>query len=176
MKRTIVFTSLIAFFASTFALGFHDGISVMPSVQAQENEEYDRNQFRCTANQLRGNYGVLADGFFTEPTFLPLPIGQLDAGPFAAVGRLTIKRDRTFSLTLTQSFNGKIVPKLSFPGTFTLNPADCTGSLNLEIKSGAAIFNVPFEFVVVNEGREIQFMRTTRGAVITGVAKSQDDD
>lgn len=178
MKRIIVSTSMIVFLASTFALGlgFRDGIKgIIPSAQAKDGaDDQGGDSFKCTVEELSGGYGVLSDGEFITPGFLP-PNIELPAGPFAAVGRLTVNSNKTFVLTLTQSFNGVIVPKTSFPGTFDLNAADCTGSLNLQINNAGTVVPVPFEFVVVDEGKEIKFMRTTSGSVITGVATSQED-
>jgi hypothetical protein len=189
MKRIIVSTSMIVFLASTFALGLgsRDGIKgIIPSVQAKDGaDDQGRDRFKCTAEELKGNYGLLSDGEFTTPGLLPPQrpgetLLQLPAGPFAAIGRLSIKPNQTFSLTLRQSFAGTIVPAANFPphqftGSFILNKDDCTGSLNLNIRNGATFVGVPFDFVVVKEGREIQLMRTTTGAVVTGVAKKQED-
>lgn len=189
MKRSIVFTSMIVFLASTFALGlgFSDGIEgIIPSAQAKDGaDDQGGGSFKCTAEELSGNYGLLSDGEFTTPGLLPPQrpgetLLQLPPGPFAAIGRLTIKPNETFSLTLRQSFAGTIVPAANLPphqftGSFVLNKGNCTGSLNLNIRNGATFVGVPFDFVVVEEGREIQLMRTTTGSVVTGVAKKQED-
>lgn len=167
MKRIITSTSTVVLTASMFALGlgFNDGI------QARENEDRGGDRFECTAEELSGTYGVLADGYYVDPlSSPPLPASN---GPFAAVGRLTVNPDKTFSLNLTQNFNGIVVPSSASPpltGTFTLQ-AGCTGSLVITSNG------VTFEFVVVDEGKEIQFMRTaptTPRTVITGVAKRQE--
>lgn len=167
MKKIFASTSLMALATSMFTLGLGDGIK---GVQARENEDRGRDKFECTAAELSGNYGVLSTGNFLQvpPELAPL------AGPFAAVGRLTVNADNTFALTLRQNFNGTIDPPISVPpaqfiGNFTLNN-DCTGTLRLAN-------GIIFEFVAVDEGKEIQFMRSQDSpgtkSVITGVATKQ---
>lgn len=175
MKWKIVSTSSIVFSTSLFALGlclFEGNIS---SLQAREKQEQNK-RFQCTAEQLSGSYGVLSQGeFFTTPV-LPPPSPQLSAGPFAAVGQLVVENQR-FSLTLTQSFKGTIDKNRTFTGTFAVNN-NCTGTFTLEIPFGSTVVEIPFQFVAVDKGKEIYFMRTenqTSLTAITGIAKKQED-
>lgn len=167
MKKIFASTSLMVLATSMFTLGLGDGIK---GVQAREDEDRGGDRFECTAAELSGNYGVLSTGNLVQapPELAPL------VGPFAAVGRLTVNANKTFSLTLRQNFNGTIeppinVPPAQFTGNFTLNN-DCTGTLTLAN-------GIIFEFVAVDEGKEIQFMRSQDSlgtkSVITGVATKQ---
>lgn len=177
MKRTFLFTSLIAFSASMLSLS----LSLMPSVQASEKENKTTNRFKCTLANLNGNYGVLANGYLVYSGNPSIPIG-----PVASIGRYTVNGDsivtNSITATLKDNFNGLFIPPNELfaksSGRITsLNTQDCTGEIAIVNNFGEARFT----FVVVNQGNEIQFMRTggtldNKGiikTVITGVAKRQ---
>ncbi len=166
MKKIFASTSLIVLCTSIFTLGLGLGDGIK-SVQARKDEDRGRDRFECTAAELSGNYGVLSTGKFVQA---PEPL----AGPFAAVGRLTVNANNTFSLTLRQNFNGTIFPPAKFIGNFRVD-SDCTGTLTLADQGQGTII---FDFVAVDEGREIQFMRSQDSpgtkSVITGVATKQE--
>ena len=56
---------------------------------------------------------------------------------------------------------------MNFSGTYKVN-ADCTGSDTENFQGGPTIHR---DFVVVDEGREIRFIVTDPGNVVTAVAK-----
>jgi hypothetical protein len=89
--------------------------------------------------------------------------------PFAAVGVSTYDGQGNFTLTGTVSFNGTITRGLSGSGTYTVN-SDCTGSQTFGTGPNAS----HFDFVISPNGREITYIQTDNGAVITAAAVRQD--
>jgi hypothetical protein len=68
-----------------------------------------------------------------------------------------------------ESAAGSIASGITFAGTYTVNP-DCTGAAQLTDSLGR-IGNRAF--VIVQEGKEVQYLFTDPGFVVTGVAKKQ---
>jgi len=108
------------------------------------------------AATLNGSYVLRSTGF---------AVGS----PFAAVGVSTYDGQGNFTLTGTGSFNGTIMRGLSGSGTYTVN-RDCTGSQVFGAGPGAS----HFDFVISPSGKEITYIQTDNGAVITATAVRQD--
>ena len=154
-KRTIaVLTTLGMFLAFAFG-AFYLGSD---RTHAEENVSYDNNGSGCRLRDLRGRYGIFANGTVVTP-----PPG-LPARPFATVGRMVVSDDGTASVDLTRSFNGTITRE-TLPGVLTVEE-DCTGTL---VFGGVRTF----DFVAVDNLRELQFIQTNPGTVVTVIAKRQ---
>ena len=163
-KRSII---ILATFAAILAFGF--GVADFfgihnqeTTVQAQEEvkgtKTDDSNGNRCRLRDLRGTYGIFANGTVVTP-----PPG-VPAGPFATVGRMVVEDDGTAEVSLTRSFNGTITHEV-LPGFLTVND-DCTGTLTF---GGVRTF----DFVAVDKLNELQFIQTNPGTVVTVIAKRQ---
>ncbi len=109
----------------------------------------------CKVQKLAGRYGFLATGN---------AVGQSDTQPYASGGVLTFNVDGTLALTGTQTLDGTVGPVSPNQGNFTLDPVTCRGSAT----SNGQPF---FDFVVVDKGEQINFIRSDIGVVITGFAK-----
>jgi hypothetical protein len=170
MKRTITTISLAIFVISLIAIGVsfkgRAGVgSVIPSVQAQDHDSgRGRCPRHCSTETLEGCYATNISGFIVSNA----PAFQI--GPAADVGVLTFDGDGNVTRVGTTSFNGTIVPPgLTLTGTYVVNP-DCTGSYTLQIPNvGPATSN----FVINNEGRELQIIVAATGRVLSGVARKQ---
>jgi hypothetical protein len=113
----------------------------------------------CTVRRLRGVWSVLATGFVVTPP----PGSGIPAGPFATVGTLAIDREGPALLDATRSFNGTILSDTDLPGTITLT----------DLCTGAAAFQGgrTFDLVVLDGSREMTWIQTNPGAVVTVVFK-----
>jgi hypothetical protein len=85
--------------------------------------------------------------------------GSVGGAPIAVVGVTTYDGQGNFTFSATVSFNGN-VSKGSGSGTYTVN-SDCTGSQNF----GPGIAH--YDFVVYGGGREITYIQTDPGTVVT---------
>ncbi len=163
-KRTFV---ILATFAAVIAIGFGvaDFLGIhnqQVTVQAQEEistaKTVNSNGKNCRLRDLRGTYGIFANGTVVTP-----PPG-VPAGPFATVGRMVVNDDGTAEVSLTRSFNGTITREV-LPGFLTVTD-NCTGTLTF---GGVRTF----DFVAVDNLDELQFIQTNPGTVVTVVAKRQ---
>jgi hypothetical protein len=107
----------------------------------------------CTDASLRGSYGYSFDGTV------------MGIGPTAGSGVITFDGEGNLSGADTLSLNGTIIPR-TLTGTYTVQ-ANCTGSVTLEVSTGD-IFHLAF--VIVDSRRELRFIQTDAGTVITGAA------
>jgi hypothetical protein len=107
----------------------------------------------CTDASLHGSYGYSFDGTV------------IGIGPAAGSGVITFDGEGNLSGADTLSLNGTIIPR-TLTGTYAVQ-ANCTGSVTLEVSTGD-IFHL--EFVIVDSGRELRFIQTDAGTVITGAA------
>lgn len=159
MRRTIC-VSLLCSGLVALDVGSRQSVGDMvPRVEAREADDRD-GRHRCTLWSLRGTYGVLATGtVVTAPPTVP-------TGPFATVGHMVIDREGGVLFNATRSFNGTILPEIDLPGTLTLDE-NCTGSALFT--NGRA-----FDFVVVGGGRDMYWIQTNPGAVVTATLTRQD--
>jgi len=121
----------------------------------------------CTNAILRGGYGAGSAGLInssgnpndvTIPTFVPFA----EAVHFAFDGR------GNFSGSSTADYGGTIFP-VSFTGTYSVKP-NCTGSLTADAGSNGIIHR---DLVIVDSGKEVEFVSTDAGLVISGYMKKQ---
>lgn len=112
----------------------------------------------CSNASLAGNYGFTISGGVQSGSFIP----------FAEAGSLSADGNGNVSGSATASQAGQIIPR-TFNGTYTVN-LDCTGIAALSDSLGNSS-NI--NFVILDNGREINFMEGDAGAVISGVAKPQ---
>lgn len=158
-KRKIAALTMLGIFLA-FAFGaFNVGFDrkFLNTVEARENEK-SGNGNGCRLHDLRGSYGIFANGTVVTPP------PNVPAGPFATVGRMVVNDDGTATVDLTRSFNGTITRE-TLPGVLTVE-ADCTGTLTF---GGVRTF----DFVAVDNLRELQFIQTNPGTVVTVIAKRQ---
>ena len=112
----------------------------------------------CSQATLQGTYVTSAAG--------TVPGGTTGALAFVTVGKVTYDGRGGGASSGTQSVAGTISRGKS-TATYTVNP-DCTGSKNFE--------GTTFDFVVTADGREIFFIVTNAGTVISGRAVRLDNN
>ncbi len=134
------------------------GLVGAPLLAGEHDGQIDRRG-GCTVRRLRGVWSVLATGFVVTPP----PGSGIPSGPFATVGTLAIDGEGHALLSATRSFNGTIVSEVDLPGTITLTDL-CTGAAAFQ---GGRAFNV----VVLDGFREMNWIQTNPGAVVTVVFK-----
>ena len=150
MKRNIARTSLAIVSAAAFLLG------IVPMAQAAEPKE-------CSNATLQGSFGYTSTGTLL-PSFVPPPF----AGPFGEVGRQTFDGKGNTEATGTLSANGNILSKVTFQGTYTVNP-DCTGSMTISSSLGVS----HADLVIDDDGAELRLIFTDAGVVETRVYRKQ---
>ena len=108
----------------------------------------------CQAS-LKGMYALVESGTIAG------------VGPYAAVGIVTAGASGEFSGTSSSSYNGFIVEE-TFSGTYSVSP-DCNGTASF---TGNVVHGTANRaLVILGHGREIQFIATDPGQVITGTLK-----
>lgn len=114
-------------------------------------------------NSIRGTWGFSAQGTVLAPD----PPGPF---PAAAVGIMEFSSNGDCSITDVVNFGGAATPvRTSTECTFTVNP-DGMGTILAEFPGDPG--PTPLSFVIVDNKRELQFIRTDAG-VARGVAKRQ---
>ncbi len=117
----------------------------------------------CSNATLRGSFGYTSTG-----TLLLAFVSPPYAGPFAEVGRQTFDGKGKTSATGTLSANGNIFSKVTFEGTYAVNP-DCTGSMTISSSLGVS----HADFVIDDDGTELRAIFTDSGVVESRVYKKQ---
>jgi uncharacterized protein YcfJ len=112
---------------------------------------------RCRLSSAKGSYG------FTETGTI------VGFGAYAAVGTLVSDGVGGMSGVFAESAGGAIGSGITFVGSYRVN-ADCTGTAELTDSVGRTGSRV---FVIVREGKEIQYLFTDAGFVATGTARKQ---
>ena len=117
----------------------------------------------CSNATLRGSFGYTSTGTLLR-SYVPPPY----AGPFAEVGRQTFDGKGNTDATGTLSANGNIFNKVTFQGTYTVNP-DCTGSMTLTSSLGTS----HADLVIDDDGAELRLIFTESAVVESRVYKKQ---
>lgn len=174
MKRQITFTLIVLALAALLigSLNFTNAgrtwrASFVPAAHAQEQDaltaptrfEFPRRP-TCSMGSIQGSYGYIAQGTILPGA--PLPPG-IPTGAYATQGLVTFDGFGNLTTLTNDSFNGLLVPTTPYVGKYTVND-NCTGGV-------AITGGVPFNFTIVEGGKEILFMIAAPGAAITGVAK-----
>lgn len=124
----------------------------------------------CTNSILRGGYGAGTTGLInsssnpndvTIPTFVP----------FAEAVHFVFDGKGKFSGSSTADYGGTSFP-VTFTGTYFVRP-NCTGKLTADAGNNGIIHR---DLVIVDSGREVEFVSTDAGLVIAGSMKKQHPD
>jgi hypothetical protein len=110
----------------------------------------------CSLRSVDGPYGYLVAGT------------NVGSGPIAAVGQVIADGRGALTASDTVSVNGVVIRRI-ITGTYAVNPG-CTGSAIFTDNFGQSTH---LDFVLVDGGKEFQFIQTDPGAVTTGVSKRQ---
>ena len=155
MRQTFYLTAVCCGLVAIGAIAGDSSRPVVAQIQALEQSGHSSERQGCTLRRLRGTYSVFATGTVVTPP----PGSGIPAGPFATVGTLAVDREGNAVLNATRSFNGQIIPEVDLPGTLELND-DCTGSAAFQ--GGRT-----FDFVVLDDHRQMQWIQTNPGTVVT---------
>lgn len=112
----------------------------------------------CSQATLQGTYMVLGTGI--------LGAGTTGGATFATLGRVTYDGVGAGKVTSTSSLGGAISRDPGTPVTYTVN-ANCTGT-----KSAGG---TTFDFVITADGRELLYIVTNAGTVVSGRAIRLDN-
>jgi|SRR5712692_6551971 len=161
MKRSVTSVALaIAFLCLGLGIVSYLGTGSLPAAQAK----HDSND--CSLSNLKGSYGYTLTGFFSPSPGFNVPL--------AAVGTATVGDDGSIVNNDTLVVNGVVTENRMYSGTITLNSGNpCTGKITYSN-------GLKDNFVVVDDGEELQFIQTAPQApatslqsVVTGAAKRQ---
>jgi hypothetical protein len=148
MKKLCAWLVLSGAAAAAGLLGWR--LHSAPPVKAEEP---------CDKSSLRGPYGYTFTGNVNTAGVF---------GPFASTGKLTSDGEGRFTGSETVSSAGEIARR-AYRGVYSVAP-DCSGSAILNDNFGAIN---SFDFVIVNGGREVRFIQTDAGTVLTGSMNPQ---
>jgi hypothetical protein len=115
------------------------------------------NAQECSNADLRGVYSFVASG-------------ALNSAAFATAGQTTYDGKGNMTGLIQISLNGNVTPVTKWTGTYSVDPENCTVTKTAQIPG---VGTVHF-FVTAGAGfRELRFMATDTGAVISGTARKQ---
>jgi hypothetical protein len=116
----------------------------------------------CDAKSFTGAYGYKWSGFVYDNQGYSYFLG--------AVGRMVSDGAGNLTGSHTYSFDGTVI-KQQYTGTYTVNE-DCTGSITqTTVNAGSS----HFDFVIVNDGAEVDVVQTDAYFVLTGELKRQQN-
>ncbi len=111
----------------------------------------------CSQATMSGTYVTYATG--------KLSAGTTGVAEYASVGTVNYDGHGHGTSSDTQSVSG-VISRTTSTATYTVKP-DCTGSKDFE--------GTTFDFVITSDGREIFFIVTNAGTVVSGHAVRLDN-
>jgi hypothetical protein len=148
--------------AAIFALSVqaHNGRIQTASTARAEGGRDEHHAAGCSVARLKGSFGFTTTGsiLFAGPVGLVADVGVLT---FDGVGGV--------SQTETLSLNGTPGERSS-QGIYSVD-RDCTGDMTINFSAPAG--ESKSYFVIVDEGKELRFIVTGPGRVLTTVARKQ---
>ena len=122
----------------------------------------------CDNTSWSGSFGLTASGYvYTDASYYFPSYVSL-------TGRLSA--DGAGALTGAETMNFDGTPyRISLTGSYSVN-SDCTGSITLNLadaSSGASYGSQHFDFVIVDDGKELDVTETDGGYIVTGALKKQ---
>jgi hypothetical protein len=159
MKRSVISVAL-AIALLGLGIASYIGAGSLPAAQAKHDSK------NCSLSNLKGSYGYTLTGFYSPSPGFNVPLG--------VVGTATLSEDGRVANNDTLVVNGVVTENRIYAGTVTLNPGNpCTGKIAYDN-------GLKDNFVVVDDGEELQFIQTAPEApatalqaVVTGAAKRQ---
>lgn len=145
-------------------------ISLVALTRNKTNTLHAEESHGCTNAILRGAYGAGTTGLInsssnpndvTIPTFVP----------FAEAVRFSFDGAGHLSGTSTADYGGSSFPVV-FTGTYTVT-SQCTGSMTVNAGANGIIHR---NLVIVDDGKEVEFVDTDAGFVIAGSMKRLHND
>ena len=125
------------------------------------------NPQACTTTILQGGYGAGTTGLINT-SGNPNDIRIRTFAPFAEAVYFLFDGHGNLSGTSTADFAGSVFP-VTFTGTYTVN-SNCTGSLTVDAGASGIVHR---DLVIVDAGKEVEFVSTDPGVVIAGYMKKQ---
>ena len=125
------------------------------------------NPQACSTAILEGGYGAGTTGLINT-SGNPNDIRIRTFAPFAEAAHFLFDGHGNLSGSSTVDFAGFISP-VTFTGTYTVN-ANCTGNLTVDAGSSGIVHR---DLVIVDAGKEVEFVSTDPGVVIAGYMKKQ---
>ncbi len=122
----------------------------------------------CSNSILRGGYGAGTTGL-ANTSGNPNDIRIRTFVPFAEAAYFAFDGHGNLSGSSTVEF-GNFVSPVTFTGTYTVN-ANCTGNLTVDAGASGIVHR---DLVIVDGGKEVEFVSTDPGAVIAGSMKKQN--
>jgi hypothetical protein len=114
----------------------------------------------CDLTSFNGAFGYSLSGSVYDTRGYVYLIG--------AAGRMTSDGAGNLTGADTYSFDGNVA-KRQYTGTYTVE-SDCTGSVTLTTPNGNSTH---FDFVLVNDGKEVSLVQSDSGWIVTGSLKKQ---
>jgi hypothetical protein len=121
----------------------------------------------CTNAALKGGYGAGTTGLInssSNPSDVTIPTFV----PFAEAASFSFDGAGNLSGTSTADYGGSSFPVV-FTGTYSVN-SNCTGSMTVDAGVNGIIHR---DLVLVDGGKEVEFVDTDPGFVIAGSMKKQ---
>ena len=148
--------------AAIFALSIqaHSGRIQNISTVRPDSDGDEHRLPKCSVARLRGSFGFTTTGSIVAAG----PVGLV-----ADVGVLVFDGFGGVSQTETLSLNGVITQRSSQGEYF--DDGDCTGDMSITLPPPAGLSTS--HFVIVDEGKEMRFIVTGAGRVLTTVARKQ---
>ena len=135
------------------------GFSIQPTVLAQGNSgqtaSLNGHRAVCTDATAAGTYGYRMNGVI------------LGVGPFLVNGIYTHHPDGTMDADVQLVVGGATFPAPGSGGTFHTNP-DCTGAGRFSV---VGLGEVTYDFVVTDNGDQIELLNTDPGIVLQGISR-----
>jgi hypothetical protein len=121
----------------------------------------------CSNAILRGGYGAGTTGLINTSSN-PNDIRIKTFVPFAEAVYFLFDGNGNLSGSSTADFGGFVSPVI-FTGTYTVN-ANCTGNLTVDAGASGIVHR---DLVIVDAGKEVEFVSTDPSVVIAGYMKKQ---
>jgi hypothetical protein len=125
----------------------------------------------CTPAILRGGYGTGTTGLINSSSNVNNDVTIPTFVPFAEAVHFVFDGNGKFSGSSTADYGGIAFP-VTFTGTYLVRP-NCTGKLTADAGDNGIIHR---DLVIVDSGKEVDFVSTDPGLVIAGSMKKQHTD
>ena len=149
------------------ALGNSQSSRLTQTALAARQDDDDNS--RCSLATLHGSYGSGTTGLINSSSD-PNAITIGTFVPYAEVALFKFDGKGSLTATAQPDFGGQILPPNPATGSYTVDSPTCTGTMTINITGGGVINR---SLVIVEGGRDIEFVSTDPGLVIAGSMKKR---